>query len=304
MLAWLKKYFVPHNDNQHHPHMLRTEALVFFLSVVFITETAFLVGTSVILPQSGLFSLILPSALVQSANSDRQVASAPQLTTNPLLERAAQLKAQDMATYGYFAHTSPQGVTPWYWLEKAGYRYTTAGENLAVNFLDSRDVHTAWMASPGHRANILNGAYTQIGIGTAVGMYKGFQTTFVVEFFGKPKKPLVPKVVAANIPQSSPTASLQPTVLSAVDPVVDPTPLSFPSVAPLATLAISEPRTATSTVLIVIAMSLVLALGLTIVIRMEFPHPHVVLKPMLVVLVIVSILVLNRYIGLGHAVIF
>ena len=61
------------------------------------------------------------------------------------------MKAQDMATLGYFAHVSPDGKTPWYWIEKVGYDYQYAGENLAINFSDSKDVTNAWMASPLHK---------------------------------------------------------------------------------------------------------------------------------------------------------
>jgi len=53
-----------------------------------------------------------------------------------LLEQAAQLKANDMAEKGYFAHTSPDGKTPWEWLKDVSYPFLAAGENLAVNFLD------------------------------------------------------------------------------------------------------------------------------------------------------------------------
>ncbi len=96
------------------------------------------------------------------------------------------MKADDMATKGYFAHTSPEGLTPWYWFAQVGYNYTYAGENLAINFNESKDVDTAWLASPTHRANILNSHYTEIGIATAQGMYKGVQATFVVQMFGTP----------------------------------------------------------------------------------------------------------------------
>ena len=110
----------------------------------------------------------------------------PLFSENPLLSRAARLKAQDMASRSYFAHTSPQGLTPWYWLEQVGYKYTLAGENLAVNFSKPSDITDAWLNSPAHRANILNSGYTETGTGTAWGFYKGKKTLFVVQFFGKP----------------------------------------------------------------------------------------------------------------------
>src|SRR3989344_9147482 len=140
MFSWLKDHFVPHTGNDHHPHLLREEAIVFLLAVVLAVEGTFLVSSFVVNPNAGLFSLILPNVLVQSANASRTSEHLPTLITNPVLEQAAALKAQDMAVKSYFAHTSPEGVTPWYWLQKVGYDYSTAGGDLAINFIDSSDV--------------------------------------------------------------------------------------------------------------------------------------------------------------------
>src|SRR3989338_8676887 len=201
MLQWLKKHFIPHEDNNHYPHLLRNEALVFFLALIIVAEGLFLFSAIPIIPSS-LFSLIAPGVLVQDANESRQTEGLGTLTTNPLLEQAAAMKANDMAAKGYFAHTSPEGLTPWHWLKQAGYNYASAGENLAVYFIDSRDVHTAWMNSPGHRANIVNGSYTEIGIATATGIYQGGETTFVVQYFGLPAqagKPPATKIIFASL---------------------------------------------------------------------------------------------------------
>src|SRR3989338_5878655 len=91
-----------------------------------------------------------------------------------------------MATRGYFAHTSPDGLTPWHWLDVVGNNYSMAGEHLAVNFFESDDVDQAWMNSPTHRANIVKEGYKEIGIGIASGVYQGRNTTFVAQFFGTP----------------------------------------------------------------------------------------------------------------------
>jgi hypothetical protein len=96
------------------------------------------------------------------------------------------MKAEDMAAKGYFAHESPEGLTPWYWFKEAGYQYAYAGENLAVHFTDSTAVVDAWLKSPAHRANVMNGNYTEIGIGTAKGTFEGVDTVFVVQLFGTP----------------------------------------------------------------------------------------------------------------------
>jgi len=131
-------------------------------------------------------SAIYASVLVDLTNRDRTTANVKELKVNPLLEKAAQAKADDMAARGYFAHNTPEGLSPWYWLNEAGYKYVFAGENLAVNFNDSNDVQRAWMNSKGHFLNILNPRFTEIGIATSTGVYKNRIAVFVVQFFGAP----------------------------------------------------------------------------------------------------------------------
>jgi uncharacterized protein YkwD len=137
--------------------------------------------------QTNQFAAVVSSVLVDLANTDRAAYNLQQLTVNPLLVAAAQAKADDMAAKSYFAHTSPEGLDSWHWFTQVGYNFQNAGENLAVDFSDSADVERAWMNSPSHRDNILNGKYTEIGIATAAGMYQGRQTTFVVQMFGSPR---------------------------------------------------------------------------------------------------------------------
>lgn len=144
---------------------------------------------------------VISAVLVDLANADRAELELPELTTNPLLTAAAQAKADDMAARGYFSHTTPEGYDSWHWFKQVGYDYRFAGENLAVNFSDSADVEAAWMASPTHRDNIVSPRYTEIGIATAVGMYEGRETVFVVQMFGMPKDGSVatPSVMPAEI---------------------------------------------------------------------------------------------------------
>lgn len=132
-------------------------------------------------------SAVYGSVLVALANDERSLNNAGKLTVNATLERAAQMKADDMAAKGYFSHNTPDGKTPWYWFEQAGYKYEYAGENLAVNFTDSSEVHTAWVKSRGHFLNIINPRYTEIGIATSTGTYKGREAVFVVQMFGTPQ---------------------------------------------------------------------------------------------------------------------
>lgn len=129
---------------------------------------------------------VLPAVLANLTNQEREVQDLPTLKVNPILNKAAEMKAQDMASRGYFAHTSPEGLTPWYWLKLVGYRYQYAGENLAINFTDSKDVTNAWMASPTHKANIIKRNYTEVGTGIARGMYEGHETVFVAQVYANP----------------------------------------------------------------------------------------------------------------------
>lgn len=198
MFQWLKDHFIPHEGNDHRPHFLRAPSAALILASVLLLEVAYLAGTLLIFPQSRFLAEVISSVLVEQTNEVRVKDALGTLSPNPLLERAAQIKAQDMAEKGYFSHNTPDGKTPWYFLEEVGYRYQAAGENLAVNFSDSRDVIEAWMRSPGHRANMLNGNYTEIGIATARGTYKGKDAVFVVQYFGKPKFVELPRTATSS----------------------------------------------------------------------------------------------------------
>ncbi len=157
--------------------------------------------------------------MVDLTNENRIQNALPGLMIDPVLVKAAQEKADDEAAKGYFAHTSPEGIDSWHWFAQAGYSFTYAGENLAVDFTDSTAVMSAWMNSPTHRANILNGHYTQIGIATASGMYEGHPTIFVVQEFGSPaaQKTVSAPIAAATQP-SEPTQMAEATTLPASSP--------------------------------------------------------------------------------------
>jgi len=154
--------------------------------MLIILELGFLVQVFVVFDKTKFLAAVLPGVLTSMTNEKRTENQLATLTINPLLVEAAQLKANDMAARGYFSHDTPDGKTPWYWLDQVGYTYQYAGENLAVNFIESKDVTEAWMNSPSHRANIVKGNYTEIGIAVSSGMYKGRESIFVVQFFGKP----------------------------------------------------------------------------------------------------------------------
>jgi hypothetical protein len=216
----VKNYFIPREGNDNKPHILRPRAIMFVVMVALVAESAFVFGAKYLIPQSKLFGIIETNALIDETNTNRVTNGLPDLQVSPLLTTAAQDKANDEASKGYFAHTSPQGLTPWYWFQQAGYNFDYAGENLAVNFSDSQDVTTAWMNSPEHRANILSTDFTQIGIATAQGIYEGQPTTFVVEEFGTPAPAAAPTPFVDTA--SAATAPVVATAPAVVTPVVQP----------------------------------------------------------------------------------
>lgn len=179
----LKNLLVAHEGNGYHPHLFRRTAVASLVLAVVVLEGAYLFDTQVAQNRQGFLASVLPAALLDLTNADRTANGVAPLKEDPSLDRAAQLKANDMAAKGYFAHVSPDGKTPWYWLDQVGYQYTYAGENLAINFNDSSAVETAWMNSPTHRANIVKPQYTRVGYAVAEGMYQGKETTFVVQEF-------------------------------------------------------------------------------------------------------------------------
>lgn len=110
------------------------------------------------------------------------------LKENDKLNKAAKAKLDDMFNGQYFEHESPSGIGPSDLAKTAGYQYIIIGENLALgNFKDDADLVTAWMNSPGHRANILKENYEEIGVAVGQGIYEGRKTWMAVQEFGKPR---------------------------------------------------------------------------------------------------------------------
>lgn len=124
------------------------------------------------------------------------------LKENAKLDISAKEKLQDMFAQQYFEHVSPNGVSVVDLGNQVGYEYITIGENLAIgNFSDDKALVDAWMASPGHRANILNKHYTEIGVAVGKGVYQGKSVWMAVQHFGLPKSicPSVDEVLHGSI---------------------------------------------------------------------------------------------------------
>jgi len=103
--------------------------------------------------------------VVNLVNSERAKQGLGALANNWELQRVAETKARDLTDKNYFSHTSPTYGSPFDMMKSFGIKYSSAGENIAKGQRTPQEVMTAWMNSSGHRANILNSSYTQIGVG-------------------------------------------------------------------------------------------------------------------------------------------
>jgi uncharacterized protein YkwD len=99
-------------------------------------------------------------------NRERARAGLPPLATDTLLTRAAQAHSTDMVVRAFYSHTGPDGSQPWDRAASAGSTRRTIGENIACGQRSAAEVVEGWMNSPGHRANILNPKFVDIGIGS------------------------------------------------------------------------------------------------------------------------------------------
>lgn len=126
--------------------------------------------------------------IINQTNLQRKANGSGALSENFKLNQAAALKVADMFSRQYFAHVSPTGDQASNLVEKAGYKYLSVGENLALgNFSDDKDLVRAWMNSPGHRANILEDGFQEIGVAADKGMFEGEETWLAVQIFARPE---------------------------------------------------------------------------------------------------------------------
>lgn len=133
---------------------------------------------------------IIAKTNIQRYNND----TLPPLTENEKLDKVALFKVQDMFKNQYFEHISPSGVGPGDLAKSFGYDYILEGENLILgNFSSEEEMVNRWMASPGHRANILNKRFADIGVAVIKGTYKGDSVWIAVQEFGLP-------IAACNLP--------------------------------------------------------------------------------------------------------
>lgn len=216
----LHHWLVPHSSNNHRAKALHHDALLVYVLLLGIFNLGIRFFHGQAPDVLGFATDIRVEQLLADTNDRRQAAGLGTLTLNSVLSQAAAAKAADMLTNDYWAHNSPQGKTPWDFINGAGYKYTLAGENLAKNFQTSDGVVDAWMASPSHRDNLLKSGYKDVGFAVVNGKLNGEDTTLVVQMFGASSAPLaqIPQV-HAEAPATAPVAKVAPATVVPEEPV-------------------------------------------------------------------------------------
>ncbi|MFC1756091.1 CAP domain-containing protein [Patescibacteria group bacterium] len=192
----IKKYrfiyhFIPHKQHKKRARLLSHGALISY-SLVLVAFAGLIKFLPLYAPGVlGYASDVEVSALLRYTNERRASIGLKPLSLNKELSEAAFNKANHMFSAGYWAHVSPGGTKPWDFVLSEGYDYIYAGENLAKNFSNSKDVVQAWYDSPTHRDNLLSSNYDDIGFAVVNGVLDGYETTIVVQMFGRLREPVL-----------------------------------------------------------------------------------------------------------------
>jgi uncharacterized protein YkwD len=226
-------FFFPNKKNRYHPHILRSYGLVSVAVILAFIPSLYntlSTGSSQVL---GYATSISISELFSLSNSERTSVGLPAYSLNSTLNQAASAKASNMFEDDYWAHDNPDGTTPWYFIEAAGYSYQSAGENLAKGFNTSAGVVNGWMNSAPHKANVIDADFVDVGYSVMNGVLQGEETTLVVAMYGLPYVAPEPTPVAPT--QTTPTPS---------PPATSPTPEpTTPTTTPVVSEEPAEPTT-------------------------------------------------------------
>jgi|GEM_PF-2265424 len=144
-----------------------------------------------LLPKTAHLSGIAPDRIIELVNRERGQAGLERLAADDLLIEAAARKGQDLLAAQIFSHTL-SGRKFSAWIKDAGYAYSYAGENLAMDFQTSEGAVNGWLDSPLHKKNILNDLYKETGVAAITGNFQGQETTIIVQLFGAPPQAETP----------------------------------------------------------------------------------------------------------------
>ncbi|OGH66575.1 MAG: hypothetical protein A3B90_00890 [Candidatus Magasanikbacteria bacterium RIFCSPHIGHO2_02_FULL_41_13] len=190
MVEHLKHFFIPHEGNNYHPHILHSKRAIFY-STFFLGLKAMVFLFAMLLP-SVVF--VMPDLLAGEENKLLTLTNnlrirhgvAPMSPIVPL-HVSSDYKASDMADLHYFSHRSPNGYGLAHYLSLAGYNYEAAGENLAMGFSSAEEVFSSWVKSPTHYANLIDPDFKEFGVSMESGTYNDLATVYVAQHFGAAK---------------------------------------------------------------------------------------------------------------------
>jgi hypothetical protein len=158
-----------------------------------------------LLPKTAQMAAITPEKILELTNRERTSVRLIPLKTNGQLTAAAQAKVEAILVSQIFDHTINNRRFS-AWIKDSGYKYSLAGENLAIDFITSEGVVKAWMASRDHRENLFGQEYTDTGIAAIEGKFSGQNTIIVAQIFGAPlyKTPPIPENISRLNEQLNP----------------------------------------------------------------------------------------------------
>ncbi len=231
----LAQFLIPHEHNNHHPYIIRHESL-FIVTFIILAVQFFSFSSLTSAHVLGYGTDINKDTIIALTNQERTSRGLGTLKESTALDQAATLKGQDMFAKDYWAHFAPDGTSPWYFFKQVSYNYTYAGENLARDFSTSSGVIAGWMASQGHRDNMLNPNFKDIGIAVLNGTLQGDQTTLVVEHLGQTNDPTTAAVSGSSGSTKANTTKATGAQLEESYPATE----SKPSVQPSASTDVSK----------------------------------------------------------------
>lgn len=164
----------PYHKKRYGHHQKKTahflKAYYPYIPLLSIVIAIFFVAFGMPVVKQGVLSYatnVDTASLLDETNQQRSANHERLFTLNEKLNQAAQAKANDMVARNYWSHNTPDGNPPWTFIDKVGYQYQKAGENLAYGFTSSAGTVRGWMNSPTHRENLLDTTFTQAGFGFA-----------------------------------------------------------------------------------------------------------------------------------------
>jgi len=183
----LKDFFIPHAGNGYKPWSLDYRRLVFHIITAILIKLIIIIFVLIFPIEAWLTPELMTEQsrkIIALTNEIRQDKKLPALRESESLTQAAYQKAEDMLLSQYFEHVSPKNFDLVYWLKKINYKFTVAGENLAMGFADAADVVNGWVRSKTHYANIVDPDFREVGVGMVSGAFDGQETTLVAQYFG------------------------------------------------------------------------------------------------------------------------